>query len=251
MLDGSQIMQSLILVGGNSSRMGSSKYALPLPISNANADTEPLLLRLITCHHQFQLSTSRQTSTVILSVRDSTQRKEVEQMLSSCRLPDDLRLEFVVDKQVDSGPASGLLAAHLFDRHFTWLVTGCDYPMIEPATLQQLFDAHIRKPAVVTCFINDQGFSEPLLAIWTPAALLALEEMVQSAEPTGRKLGPNQAIRRLEKMPAFEHTVTKDDDHSNVCYVKPSNPLWIRNVNTPQDWTDVQAILKVEDDNPP
>lgn len=237
-------MRSLILAGGVSSRMGVAKYSLPLPAVDPGTE-RPLLLHLVLCHHQFQLSTSFQPSSdVSVSVRDQTQRIEIEQLLSSCRLPDDLKLGFIVDSMADAGPASGLLAAYHHDGNSCWFVTGCDYPLLESAALQQLSRAQESKHAAVTCFINDEGFFEPLLAIWAPPALQVLHQLVLSALSDGRKLGPNQAIRALEKMPSIQSGSTKVEHTSNVCQVQPEDPIWIKNVNTPQDWTEIQHYLR-------
>jgi len=240
-------MRSLILAGGVSSRMGVAKYSLPLPAADPGTE-RPLLLHLILCHHRFQLSTSLEPSSdVSVSVRDQTQRVEIEQLLSSCRLPDDLKLSFIVDSVVDAGPASGLLAAYHHDESSCWFVTGCDYPLIESAALWQLSRAQESKRAAVTCFTNDEGFFEPLLAIWAPPALQVLQQLMLSAIADGRKLGPNQAIRALEKMPSIQSGSTEAEHISNVCQVQPEDPIWIRNVNTPQNWADIQHYLRQSD----
>ena len=236
-------MRSLILAGGVSSRMGVSKYSLPMPAANPGTE-RPLLLHLIMCHHECQLSTSSQPSSdVSISVRDQTQKAEIQQLLSSCRLPDGLKLGFVVDSMVNAGPTSGLLAAHEQDENSCWFVTGCDYPLIEAAALGQLYRARASEYAAVTCFINDEGFFEPLLAIWTPPALHILHQLMLSALSEGRRLGPYQALRALEKMPLIQSGL-KAEYISNLCQVQPENSRWIRNVNTPQDWTDIQQYLE-------
>lgn len=229
--------------------MGVPKYTLPLRRPTATQDLgRPLLLHLILCHHHFQSSTLRQAPTnVVISVRDEVQREDISRLLTSCMLPDDLSLDFVVDDLEEAGPASGLLAAYQFDKNSRWLVTGCDYPLVEHAAFRQLFEAHESKHGLVTCFINLQGFSEPLLAIWTSSALHVLEQMMLVAQSNSRKLGPNQVVRTLEKWPAFKHTAQEDDPAPGACYVKPENALWIRNINTPQEWTEIQPCLGMAD----
>lgn len=166
--------------------------------------------------------------------------------MSAYQLPDGLKLGFIVDSMVNAGPASGLLAAHQQDENSCWFVTGCDYPLIESAALRQLYRAQESKYAAVTCFINDEGFFEPLLAIWTPPALQVLHQSMLSALSEGRRLGPNQAIRALDRMPLIQSGL-KAKYISNLCQVQPENSRWIRNVNTPQDWAGIQHYLKQSD----
>jgi len=240
-------MRSLILAGGVSSRMGTSKYTLPLPTASSKL-TQPLLLHLILCHHQLQLSTgSAPLSEVIISVRDELQKAEIERLLTSCRLPDDLHLSYAVDELANAGPASGLLAAYHLDQHASWLVTGCDYPLVTSAALRQLWATSQSEHASITCFVNDEGFCEPMLAVWSSRALQLLHQMMASAQLDSRKLGPNQVIRTLEKMPPLQCDSRMSEAKPNVFRLQPKNLLLIRNVNTPQEWTAIQPYLKVRD----
>lgn len=229
--------KSLILVGGLSLRMGSPKYALIMP-SDDTLEGDNLLLRLIQCHHDFRLDAYGEVSTEItISVRSNEQRCEVESLLATYRLPDKVTIEFVTDEQTDAGPASGLLAAHHLDRDSSWMVSGCDYPLLESEALKQLSAEHMQHCATVTCFMNEERFSEPLLAIWSSAALRTLEVMMHEAKDKGRRLGPNQVIRALQKDQSSQSSST------SIKLVKPSKPVWLRNANTPQDWAEVQRLL--------
>lgn len=45
----------------------------------------------------------------------------------------------IPDKNIqDIGPATGIPAAHQYDRNAIWLVVACDFPMLDPAALRQL-----------------------------------------------------------------------------------------------------------------
>jgi molybdopterin-guanine dinucleotide biosynthesis protein A len=64
---------------------------------------------------------------------------------------------------IDIGPAAGLLAAHAHDADTHWLVLTCDYPFVTVEALRQLCE-EFEEP--VTCFVNRNGFVEPLVAAW-------------------------------------------------------------------------------------
>jgi molybdopterin-guanine dinucleotide biosynthesis protein A len=64
---------------------------------------------------------------------------------------------------VDIGPAASLLAAHAHDADPHWLVLACDYPLVTVEALRQLREEF---EELVTCFVNRDGFVEPLAAAW-------------------------------------------------------------------------------------
>lgn len=109
------------------------------------------------------------------------------------------------------GPAAGLLAAHRYYADATWLVVACDFPLLHPAALHQIRDSY---EAPVTCFVNTSGFSEPLLAIWSPHALRCLQANVES----GRS-GPSFTVKQL---------VSK--------LIAPTKVDWILDTNTKEEW---------------
>jgi len=88
------------------------------------------------------------------------------------------------------GPAAGLLAAYKNDPHAHWLVVACDYPLLIPDALQQLYDAY-EEP--VTIFVNSQGCCESLLGIWGPYALSKLESNVG-----GGCTGSSMVVKELQ-----------------------------------------------------
>ena len=136
--------------------MGSPKHLL------LDVNQHPLYIRTLSIIR----SALPDTVDICISIRDARQMNE----FGSSK---DLGIHFVMDPCLPSsiGPAAGLLAAHAYDPHAHWLVIACDYPLITSETLRQLLDEY-REP--VTCFQNNQGWVEPLLAIWSPVALEAL-----------------------------------------------------------------------------
>lgn len=93
---------------------------------------------------------------------------------------------------VDIDPAAGLLAAYHTDPSAAWLVVACDLPLLISLAILQLREAFESKKdeegQVATCFRNEKGFCEPLLAIWTPEALEKLEENVTKKGKFGPSL---------------------------------------------------------------
>jgi hypothetical protein len=82
-------------------------------------------------------------------------------------------LQIIFDASgVDIEPAAGLLAAHPL-----CIILGSGHPLLSPTALQQLV---LEYQAPVTCFSNEGGFSQPLIAVWGPAVLLKLKYNVES-----------------------------------------------------------------------
>jgi molybdopterin-guanine dinucleotide biosynthesis protein A len=206
-----QSLKVLILAGGHSSRMGYPKHLLPLPDG-------PLYLRLVrTLHEALPNTTTYHISLAQRSVLD-------DQLLDGVvRLPDADNTKSSSIAHEDIGPAAGLLAAYHHDPAATWLVVACDYPLLQSATVHQLID-HYEAP--VTCFRNADGFSEPLLGIWSPRALESLQENVRNG-----RTGPSFTVKRLDGK-----------------LITPIDEGWLVNVNTKQEWE--AAKVRLQDGQP-
>lgn len=234
-------LRLLLLAGGYSSRMGSPKYLLPMPAPSSQAVSEPLLIHLLDVLRQFIAENAMQViEQVTISVRDHTQRAELEALLSKHQKPHSLPARFVVDAVSDAGPVQGLLAAHDCDDIAHWIVTGCDYPLLTSDALTQLLVTHYSSKPALTCFKNDKGFAEPLLSIWTPAALSTLNRL---AEEVSSSIGPNRAIKFLQQAETIAHGAKTQLYEAGVEFVDPSDPNWIRSVNTKDEWQAVQSLL--------
>jgi molybdopterin-guanine dinucleotide biosynthesis protein A len=122
---------------------------------------------------------------------------------------------------ISAGPAAGLIAAFHSRTDTTWLVVACDYPLLTSQALELLCNAY-NPPA--TCYKNGDGFEEPLLAIWSPAAL---QSLVQAA--ADKRKGPSAVIRGL-----CSKTISPPEGYEE----------WLFNVNTREDWEKAQRALK-------
>lgn len=191
-------IEALILCGGQSSRMGQPKHSLIFP--DARSIVSHLIERI--------RSAVSEISTVHISLRDEDQ---------SFQKLDDDQIQFIYDsdnysvQRLDVGPASGLLAAHHQDPTVHWLVIACDYPLLQVDDLRHMIESY---ESPLTCFENADGFPEPLLAIWSPTALQALEKNVQAGIA-----GPIKTLRSLQ---------TKR--------LEPRHEQSLLNANTPADW---------------
>jgi molybdopterin-guanine dinucleotide biosynthesis protein A len=208
-------LKILILAGGHSSRMGSPKHLLPVPPTD-----RPLYQHLISiiC---VALPATRTIHVSVANISKSDDALDYGQLCLT-RETDDSRVDLVKIPDTatqEIGPSAGLLAAHQHDPGATWLIVACDFPLLDPAALRQLKEVY-QDP--VTCFVNKDGFSEPLLAIWSSQALQALSENVLAG-----RAGPNYTIKRL-----------------GAKLISPSEDEWIFNTNTPEEWEDAKRRIR-------
>lgn len=238
-------IRSLILLGGDSTRMGSPKYLLPIPstVSEIGEETS-LLIHSLCLHHIFQVKHGDPLlRTVTLSVRDDGQREDVKKLLEKHEfdLPIDLKVTYVQDSHADAGPAAGMIAAWRLDGKAHWLVSSCDYPQVTKFTLEELRKKHHQARKTVTCFVNSAGDSEPLLAIWTTSSLTRLSQVMDETGSTT----PDAVLKILEQ---GDDSSTASQDHysQGVMKVVPSTEDWITRVNTKEEWSAVESHLKHE-----
>src|SRR6266536_2366419 len=220
---GGPVLKPLLLIGGQSSRMGTRKELLHFP------DGQLAFERALGTLH----SAIPSASTIYISLHDESQTEGIKsrlndssQIFKSSKLNPDLqensvpKLEPIFDDQTeDIGPAAGLLAAHARFPDVKWLVLGCDYPLLPPSALQQLI---LEFQTPVTCFVNESGFVEPLIAIWDSEALEKLKENVSNG-----RYGLNDVSKQVGgKM------------------VKPLREEWITGTNTRQEWDEAMGVVK-------
>lgn len=252
----------LILAGGKSTRMGSPKHLLPMP------DNRPLY------QHQIELlhSTLPEAPVIYISLArdshldhylqtlagadDTTDPQPSSSALTSSdtdaayyprpNIPSHIQVRLLYDPPPrdptcpgSSGPATGLLAA--FAAHpepeRAWLVVACDQPLLTPAALAGLARAY-RAPA--TCFRNGARVCEPLVGVWSGAALAELRRRVlaetEAETAAGRGVrarvgcGPARVARELGAKEVAPGDVGVEEDV-------------LTGVNTPSEWETVRARL--------
>lgn len=229
-------IRPLLCIGGQSTRMGSRKELLPFPdgrlafehaidtIQDAFPRADTIFISL---HDEsqlggirFRLETDRHPSSPL---RAPPLGADIHQHEPSRR--PTLELIFDLQEYGEIGPAAGLLAAHAAHSEATFLVLGCDYPLIPPTALQQLI---LEYEPPVTCFLNAEGFSEPLIAIWSPEALEKLKINVEHGMS-----GLNRIVKMLKRA-----------DGQDAKLVRPLRDEWITGCNNMEEWEEAMQIIK-------
>lgn len=214
-------IKPLLLAGGQSTRMGRRKELLRLP------DGTPMFVHIIS----LLCEALPESDCVYLSLRNRSALQDLFQPEMVHRASEDLLIidsvhgkvsvQVLYDEDVpgyhthgEIGPASGLLSAYKHDPKSSWLVVACDYPLLSVTAIDQLRQ---RSAGAVACFRNKDGYSEPLLGIWSPVALERLQRNVQEGIT-----GPSFVVRQLDGV-----------------LVEPDSDDWLVNTNTADEWERV------------
>ena len=183
--DDNNDIKPLLVAGGSSVRMGTTKHLLP------HKDGRPAYQHTL----ENLIQALPHTSTFYISLRDESQTLSLD-LAGSHKI--SKHVEPIYDPTTNDnvpaiiGPAAGLIAAHVLSPTSTWLVVGTDYPLLTPQTLRHLLTNYVPP---VTCFRagNNGSVVDPLLAIWSPHALGRLLENVAAG-----KCGPGMTVEELD-----------------------------------------------------
>lgn len=205
-------LKCVLLAGGESSRMRQAKYTLPY-----------IDHRSISNHLLGQLNKAFPSHQGLYI---SIHRAMIEDFIQPDVL-DGVKVTVICDALADDdarrGPAAGLLAAHNADPHAYWVVLACDYPLMMSRELARLCAEFIEP---VTCFVNEEGWYEPLIGIWSPAALGLLLENVRTGVT-----GPLHVVRQLKGKG-----------------IKPSTETVLFNTNTPAEWEKAMKLARMREE---
>jgi molybdopterin-guanine dinucleotide biosynthesis protein MobB len=153
-----------LLIGGNSSRMGSPKQVIEVA--------------------------GRPLAEVVAAALSSALGAGRTVALGSGVSPDNLAgLTRLPDSPDFAGPGAGLIAAHRWAPEAGWIVAACDHPWLRPEHIEWL--AGQREPgrwAVIPT--QSDGHACPTLALYEPQALEELERQSQA----GRRAGPSALL---------------------------------------------------------
>ncbi len=180
-------LHGLVLVGGESRRMGTPKYALEYA-------GEPQALR-----------TARLLEGVCDRVFVSARPGQEVAGLEAHPRIDDLFPPW--------GPTSGILSAMEAHPGAAWLVAACDLPFLDEPTARRLASARDRL-RVATAFRSAHGgLPEPLFAIWEPRARQRILQAVGAGRGCPRKilLESRPRLLELENPRALDNANTPDD----------------------------------------
>lgn len=165
-MEGSVVINGLVLAGGYSTRMGCDKGMLSYREGMPQRD---YLFRLL----------GRYCSDVFTSCRKEQ------------ALPEGLNPLY--DAYPIQGPLNGILSAFRY-RRAAWLVVAVDMPFVDDSAIEALI-TNRDSYACATCFFNNErNAAEPLAALWEPVALPLL---VQFAEQGGRSPSKFLATHRV------------------------------------------------------
>jgi len=166
-------LNMLILVGGESKRMGEDKAVLKY-------NNEVQLDRIIQWADQLELKP-------YLSVRESQQQ-----------WGDSFGVETIPDLLKNAGPLGGIVSAMKFNPNSAWLVIACDLPLMNVKHLSALIQ--MRNPRkMATCFKSPMdGGPEPLATIYEPAAMHALIAWWANGFQCPRKMLFNSEVEIIE-----------------------------------------------------
>ncbi|MGO4289588.1 NTP transferase domain-containing protein [Chitinophaga sp. RAB17] len=110
----------------------------------------------------------------------------------------------IPDSVSSGGPSAGLLSAHAGQPATAWLVLACDLPLLSKQSLELLIQSRDATKSA-TSFISPFNDSpEPLIAIWEPTGLAALQQNVIAGKNCPRKTMLNMDITLLQNPYATE-----------------------------------------------
>ncbi|KAF6223829.1 hypothetical protein HO173_013160 [Letharia columbiana] len=145
-------IKPLLIAGGFSTRKGTPKHLMP------HSDGRPAYQHTL----EHLMNALPLTDTFFISLRDQDQTLEMD-LAGSHKI--SKHIEPIYDStSILLGPAAGLVAAHICAPSATWLIVGCDYPLLTAHTLQQLMREstslgfkHQRRPTTVLKIGNEQN----------------------------------------------------------------------------------------------
>jgi len=164
-------LKGLVLSGGKSQRMGTSKSELSYHGREQKEYEADLLNKY--CVDTFY------------SVAASSSHSGSE------------KYAFIPDSFIGLGPYGGILSAFRSDPNSAWLTLACDLPYLDERTIAQLITAR-NCSKLATCFYNPEtDFPEPLIAIWEPRAYPILLDFLSQGYSCPRKVLINSEIEMI------------------------------------------------------
>jgi len=145
-------LRGLVLAGGKSRRMGTSKAGLVYKKGMSQTLVMVSLLR-------------KAGLPVVVSVAEESQ---IPQDVRTY-IEEDTQVEVLLDRYPNLGPLSGILSAFDLYRQRGWVVLGCDLPLFSFEDLENLiFQRQYAGYATAYESPVEPGFPEPLAAIYEP-----------------------------------------------------------------------------------
>lgn len=156
-------MTGIILCGGQSTRMGSDKGLLKL---EAKTWAQTAVDKISALALPVKISVNPQQLADYATVFEKTDL-----------ITDAAQLAL-------HGPLQGVLSAHLHLPDQDLMVLACDLPLMEPATLKDLYQHYRSNPGYDAYLFDNEGDHEPLCAIYTAKGLQTIDALRQKGELT-------------------------------------------------------------------
>lgn len=159
----------IVLMGGQSSRMGTDKSQLDIPLSILRYNSNKIGIT--------QNDKERDKSSTLLELAHSKLKCYVDEVhFSINKNQESLGLEnTILDEYEGEGPLSGIISA-LRATQSSILVLGIDMPLITKQSIKKLIQNR-NWDLLTTTYYNDQTHTwEPMLSIWEIETLHCLEE---------------------------------------------------------------------------
>lgn len=228
-------IHGLLLLGGRSTRMRRDKAFLPYPITASPTADSPGSRTIPLCLHLLKLLRQACPGKVYIS-HNSAQKGRLQEQT----LPDDVILVEDDAGLGDIGPATGILSVHRQAPTTSFLILATDFPLVTLETLTHLIDHHnyASNTSSITTYLHPSDHHpEPVLSVWTPAALSELEK---NALGEKKKTGPCWTARQIwrdEGVPEGDGEDKKRmrEGRGGVLPLE-GKEWWLDNTNTPEEW---------------
>jgi molybdenum cofactor guanylyltransferase len=190
-------IKGLVLAGGRSTRMGSDKGTLHYHGKPQREYVADML------------------ESMGIEAYISCRQEQVEAMNG---------YKTISDSFIDMGPAGAIMSAFLFDPNAAWVALACDLPLLTAGVVQNLMTQR-NASAIATAYRspeNENGFPEPLIALWEPKAFPVLLQFLSQGIMCPRKV------------------LINSDTH----LIDATTPEALMNVNTQEDKEKVLGLLQ-------
>lgn len=137
-------------------------------------------------------------------------------VFTSCRPGQALppALNPLADRYAVSSPLNGLLSAFTLHEPSAWITVPIDMPNIQKSAIEFLLSTRDTS-CLATCFCDSDGvLPDPLVAIWEKESISQLLKFYDTGG-----ISPRQFLMQ-----------------SNTRVVTPTDPRWLLNVNTLEEW---------------
>lgn len=133
-------------------------------------------------------------------------------------------IQTITDSVDGKGPMVGILSAFEKYPDVAWLVIACDLPLIDVHTISTLISNRDISFIATTYKSPHDGLPEPLITIWEPSSVAALNSFREQGYNCPRKVLINR----------------------NAKVIEPLSAQALMNANTPEDAAAVKKILSTQ-----